>query len=80
MVKGWRRTVTRWAATRFRLIAGIALLAGLAVGFGGDLRAFAGVVDWSIDPLTLAGAIGLLAVSLPAGLKPAAFPWSDSQC
>ncbi|HEU0318276.1 MAG TPA: polyprenol monophosphomannose synthase, partial [Solirubrobacteraceae bacterium] len=54
---GWR-----WAGRRFRLLVGIALLVGLILGVEANREAIARF-DWSIDPLALGGAVGLLAVA-----------------
>ncbi len=56
--RAWRR----WAGRRFRLLAGIALLVGLILGVEANREAIARF-DWSIDPLALGGAVGLLAVA-----------------
>ena len=53
------RTAGRVAWKHFRLIAGIALVVGLTLTLAANREALA-AVDWSIDPLTLAGAIALL--------------------
>jgi dolichol-phosphate mannosyltransferase len=59
---GWRAGVRAWAGRRFRLLAGLAFLVGLTLGVEANREAIARV-DWSLDPLALAGAIGLLAVA-----------------
>ncbi len=60
--RGGQAAVRRWAGRRFRLLAGIALLGGLTLGVEANREAIARV-DWSIDPLALVGAVGLLAVA-----------------
>ena len=52
----------RWAWRNFRLVAGIALVVGLALALASQREAIA-AVDWSIEPLALAGAVALLAVA-----------------
>jgi dolichol-phosphate mannosyltransferase len=52
----------RWAWKHFRLIAGVALVVGLALTLAANRDALA-AVDWTIEPLVLAGAIALLAVA-----------------
>ena len=56
------RTAGRWAWRHFRLLAGIGLIVGLTLALAANRDAIA-AVDWSIDPLTLAGALALLAVA-----------------
>ena len=56
------RTAGRWAWQHFRLVAGIALVVGLTLTLAANRDAIA-AVEWSIDPLTLAGALALLAVA-----------------
>lgn len=56
------RTTARWAWRHFRLIAGIALVAGLALTLAANRAAIA-AVDWTIEPLALAAAIALLAAA-----------------
>jgi len=56
------RTAARWAWQHFRLLAGIALVAGLTLTLAANRDAIA-AVEWSIDPLTLAGALALLAIA-----------------
>ncbi len=56
------RTAGRWAWRHFRLVAGLALLAGVALTLGSN-RAAIGAVDWAIDPWTLAGGVALLAIA-----------------
>ena len=56
------RTAGRWAWQHFRLVAGIALVIGLALTLAANRDAIA-AVDWSIDPLALAGAMALLAIA-----------------
>ncbi len=56
--RAWRG----WAGRRLRLLAGIALLVGLILGVAANREAIARF-DWSIDPLALAGAVGLLALA-----------------
>ncbi len=56
------RTVGRWAWRNFRLVAGFALVVGLTLAVVSQREAIA-AVDWSIDPLALAGAVVLLAVA-----------------
>jgi dolichol-phosphate mannosyltransferase len=59
-----RRCVTagRWAWDHFRLIAGAALVAGMALTLAANRDALA-AVDWTIAPPALAGAIVLLAAA-----------------
>ncbi len=56
------RAAGRWAWQHFRLVAGIALVVGLTLTLAANRDAIA-AVEWSIDPLTLAGALALLAVA-----------------
>ena len=56
------RAAGRWAWQHFRLVAGIALVVGLALTLAANREAIA-AVDWTIDPLALAGAITLLAIA-----------------
>ena len=56
------RTAGRWAWRHFRVVAGVALVAGLTLTLVAHRDALA-AVDWSIEPLALAGAIALLAVA-----------------
>ncbi len=56
------RTAGRWAWRHFRLVAGIGLVVGLTLTLAANRDAIA-AVEWSIDPLTLIGAIALLAVA-----------------
>ena len=51
-----------WAWRHFRLVAGIALVVGLTLTLVANRDALA-AVDWSIEPLALAGAVALLAVA-----------------
>ena len=55
------RSAGRWSWQHFRPIAGIALVVGLALTLAANRGALA-AVDWTIEPLALAGAIALLAV------------------
>ena len=55
------RIAGRWSWQHFRLLAGIALLVGLTLTLAANREALA-AVDWSIEPLALAGALALLAV------------------
>ena len=61
MVQG-ARTAGRWAWRHFRLVAGVALVVGLTMALVSNREAIA-AVDWSIDPLALAGAVALLAIA-----------------
>ena len=61
-IKQGGRRVGRWAWRNFRLLAGIALVVGLTLALVSNREAIA-AVDWSIDPLALAGAVALLAVA-----------------
>jgi dolichol-phosphate mannosyltransferase len=56
------RTAGRWAWRHFRLVAGLALVGGLALTLSSQRDAIA-ALDWSIDPWQLAGAVVLLAVA-----------------
>lgn len=56
------RMAGRWAWRNFRLIAGIALVVGLALALISNREAIA-AVDWSIDPWALAAAVALLAIA-----------------
>ncbi|MGI9098548.1 MAG: hypothetical protein ACR2H2_08690, partial [Solirubrobacteraceae bacterium] len=56
------RTAGRWAWKHFRLVAGVALVVGLALTLAANREAVA-AVDWTIDPLALGGAMALLAVA-----------------
>ncbi len=56
------RSAGRWARDHFRLLAGLALLAGLGLSLAGDRPALA-AVDWSVDPVALAGAAVLMALA-----------------
>ena len=56
------RTTARWAWQHFRLVAGIALVVGLALTLAANRDALA-AVDWTIEPFALAGAIALLAAA-----------------
>lgn len=64
------RTAARWAWRHFRLVAGIALVAGLVLTLAANRDALA-TVDWTIDPLALASAIVLLAAAPLAGPRAA---------
>jgi len=55
-------TAGRWTWRHFRLIAGIALVGGLALTLTSQ-RAAIGAVDWTIEPWALAGSIALLAIA-----------------
>lgn len=55
------RPIGRWAWRHFRLLAGIALVTGLTLTLAANREALE-AVDWTIEPLALAGAIALLAV------------------
>ena len=55
-------TAGRWAWQHFRLLAGIALVAGLTLTLAANRAALA-AVDWTIEPLALAAAIALLAAA-----------------
>ncbi len=61
-IKQGGKSAGRWAWRHFRLIAGIALVVGLTLALVSNREAIA-AVDWSIDPLALAGAVALLAVA-----------------
>jgi dolichol-phosphate mannosyltransferase len=56
------RTAARWTWRHFRLVAGVALVAGLALALWANRDALA-AVDWTIDPLALAGVVALLAAA-----------------
>jgi dolichol-phosphate mannosyltransferase len=56
------KTAGRWAWRHFRLLAGVALLVGLALTLTSQREAFA-AMDWSIDPWALAGSVVLLAIA-----------------
>lgn len=56
------RAAGRWAWRNFRLVAGIALVIGLAVTFASNREAI-DAVQWTLDPWTLAGAVALLAAA-----------------
>ena len=56
------RAAARWAWRHFRLVAGIALVAGLVLTLASQRDAIP-AVDWSLEPWQLAGAIALLAVA-----------------
>jgi dolichol-phosphate mannosyltransferase len=56
------RTAGRWAWRHFRLVAGIALVAGLALTLISNRDAIA-AVDWTLEPWALAGGVALLAVA-----------------
>jgi dolichol-phosphate mannosyltransferase len=56
------RSAGRWARSHFGLLAGLTLLVGLSLTLAGDRAALAGV-DWSVDPVALAGAAALMAVA-----------------
>ncbi|MEA2156931.1 MAG: dolichol-phosphate mannosyltransferase [Solirubrobacteraceae bacterium] len=56
------RTAGTWAWRHFRLVAGLALLAGVGLALLSEHAAIA-AVDWAIDPWALAGAVGLMAVA-----------------
>lgn len=62
VIKRSCRTAGEWIWKRFRLIAGLALLVGLALTLVANHSALAGF-DWSLDPLALAGALALLAAA-----------------
>jgi len=55
-------TIGTWVGTRFRLIAGLALFAGLMLTLAANRDAITGF-DWSLDPLALAGSMALLAAA-----------------
>jgi len=61
-LKNGCRTAGRWTWDHFRLLAGLLLVVGLAIALVSNRKAIA-AVDWTIDPLTLAGAIALLALA-----------------
>ncbi|MDP2711748.1 MAG: polyprenol monophosphomannose synthase [Solirubrobacteraceae bacterium] len=54
------RTAGRWAWQHFQLVAGVALVVGLALTLAANREALS-AVSWTIDPLALLGAIALLA-------------------
>ncbi|HTN24368.1 MAG TPA: polyprenol monophosphomannose synthase [Solirubrobacteraceae bacterium] len=56
------RNAARWAWRHFRVVAGVALLTGLALTLVSNRAAIA-TVDWAIDGWALAAAIALLAVA-----------------
>jgi hypothetical protein len=56
------RSAGRWAWRHFRLVAGIALVVGLALTLASNREAIA-AVRWTLAPWTLAGAVALLAVA-----------------
>ncbi|MDX6679450.1 MAG: hypothetical protein QOE31_3502, partial [Solirubrobacteraceae bacterium] len=56
------RTAGRWAWRHFRLVAGVALVAGLALTLASNREAIA-AVQWTLQPWTLAGAVLLLALA-----------------
>jgi len=56
------RTAGSWAWKHFRLVAGIALVVGLALTLASNREAIA-AVRWTLDPWALAGAAALLAVA-----------------
>ena len=56
------RTTARWAWQHFRLVAGVALVVGLTLTLAANRDALA-VVDWTIEPFALAGAVALLAAA-----------------
>src|SRR5436190_12301572 len=56
------RSAGRWAWRHFRLVAGIALVIGLALTLAANRDAIA-AVQWTLDPWALAGAALLLAVA-----------------
>lgn len=55
-------TAGRWSWRHFRLVAGVALVIGLALTLI-DKREAIAAVDWSIDPWSLGGAVALLAIA-----------------
>lgn len=61
-VKRRLTSIAMWTWEHFRVIAGVLLVAGLAFALASSRESIA-AVDWTIDPLTLAGAIALLAVA-----------------
>jgi dolichol-phosphate mannosyltransferase len=61
-IKHGCRTAGGWAWRHFRMLAGAALLAGIALTLSSNRAAIASV-DWAIDPWALAGAVGLLALA-----------------
>jgi dolichol-phosphate mannosyltransferase len=56
------RTAGRWLWRHFRVVAGVALLAGLGLALASNRAAIA-AVDWAIDGWSLAAAVALLAVA-----------------
>ncbi|MDX6692294.1 MAG: dolichol-phosphate mannosyltransferase [Solirubrobacteraceae bacterium] len=54
------RSIGAWMWRRFRLVAGVALLAGLALTVFSNRDAIAGF-DWALDPVAIAASIALLA-------------------
>ncbi|MEY2517180.1 MAG: dolichol-phosphate mannosyltransferase [bacterium] len=56
------RSAGRWAWRHFRLVAGVALVAGLALALAANRDAIA-AVQWTLEPWALAGAVALLAVA-----------------
>ncbi|MDX6704470.1 MAG: dolichol-phosphate mannosyltransferase [Solirubrobacteraceae bacterium] len=62
LVKRRLTSISMWTWEHFRVIAGVLLVAGLAFALASSRESIA-AVDWTIDPLTLAGAIALLAVA-----------------
>jgi dolichol-phosphate mannosyltransferase len=56
------RTTGRWAWRHFRLVAGLALVAGLTLALLSNRDAIA-AVEWTLEPWTLVAAVALLAVA-----------------
>ncbi len=56
------RSAGRWAWRHFRLVAGIALVVGLALTLVSNREAIA-AVQWTLEPATLVGAVVLLAIA-----------------
>ncbi len=56
------KTAGRWAWQNFRIVAGVAFVVGLTLALLSNREAVS-AVDWSIDPLALAGAVALMAVA-----------------
>ncbi|MBW3654266.1 MAG: polyprenol monophosphomannose synthase [Actinobacteria bacterium] len=56
------RTAARWAWQHFGLVAGIALVIGMALTLAAN-RAALRAVDWTIEPAALAAAVALLAAA-----------------
>ena len=56
------RSAGRWAWQHFRLVAGVALVIGVTLTLAANRDAIA-AVEWSIEPLTLAAALVLLALA-----------------